>query len=218
MNDIKKSGHYDIEVAVIEKAILESTTDVDTLFYLTDLNNRKLYLVDAINDYSVQEIVRHILQFNREDNEAGIAPEERKPIKLYINSPGGDVVAGFMLINIIENSATPVYTINMAKCYSMAFMVALAGHKRFALRDATYLMHDGQNFIYDSGSKAQDTANFNKAVEARVKDYILGKSNISTREYNKKLRVEWYMFSDEARDRGVVDYIVGEDIPLDEII
>lgn len=100
----------------------------------------------------------------------------------------------------------------------MGFLIGLAGHKRFATRNAKYLMHDGSNFVYNSGAKAQDQMEFNRKVEERVKQYIISRSNLTSDEYDSKLRVEWYLFADEAKEKGFVDYIIGADCDIDTVI
>lgn len=212
----KDKGYYDIELDV--ESIVNGGGQIESLFYLNDLKQRKIYINCDIDQITIADAVRHILQINSEDDRAGIKPENRKPILLYLVSNGGEVDSGFELIDVIQTSRTPVYTINLGYQYSMGFLIGIAGHKRYATPNAKYLMHDGSNFIYNSGAKAQDQMEFNKRVEERVKRYILSKSNLTEGEYDSKLRVEWYMFADEAKEKGFVDYIIGEDCSIDEIV
>lgn len=210
----KRKGYYDIEVA-IEQALIDGGM-IDELFYLQDLKQRKLFLNVNVEQFSIADIVKHIMQFNKED--IGLEPEKRMPILLYVTSNGGEVDSGFELIDVIMNSKTPVYTINLGYQYSMGFLIGLAGHKRYATRNAKFLMHDGSNFIYNSGAKAQDQMEFQKKVEERIKSYILSRSKITSQEYDSKLRIEWYLFADEAKEKGFVDFILGEDCDIDEVI
>lgn len=209
-----KNGYYDIDFD-IEEVLIENGL-VDDLFYLKDLEQRKLFLNSNIDQFSVANIVKHIMQFNSDDK--GIEAAKRKPIILYITSNGGDVDAGFELIDVIQSSKTPVYTINLGYQYSMGFLIGLAGHKRFATRNAKFLMHDGSNFVYGTGTKVQDQMEFQKRVEARIKEYIISRSHITSEEYDNKLRVEWYLFADEAKERGFTDYIIGIDCEMDEMV
>lgn len=209
-----RKGYYDYEVE-IEKALLEAGM-VEEIFYLNDLKQRKLFLNVDVEQLSVADIVKHIMQYNKEDK--GIDPKDRQPILLYVTSNGGEVDSGFELIDIIQNSKTPVYTVNLGYQYSMGFLIGLAGHKRFATQNAKFLMHDGSNFVYNSGAKAQDQMEFQRKVEERVKQYILSRSKLTSEEYDSKLRVEWYLFASEAKDKGFVDYIIGEDCDIDEVI
>lgn len=209
-----RKGYYDIEID-IDKALIDGGM-VDELFYLQDLKQRKLFLNVEIEQLTVSDIVKHIMQFNREDK--GLEPSKRTPILLYVTSIGGEVDSGFELIDVIMNSKTPVYTINLGYQYSMGFLIGLSGTKRFATKNAKFLMHDGSNFIYNSGAKAQDQMEFQRKVEKKIKDYIISRSKLTETEYDSKLRVEWYLFSDDAKEKGFVDYIIGEDCDIDEII
>lgn len=208
------SGYYDDMDVEVEMLLKNGM--VEEVFYLKDLKQRKLFLSEDICQETVEDAVRHIMQFNREDAE--IPPEERKPILLYLNSNGGDVDAGFMLIDIILASKTPVYTINLGYQYSMGFLIGLAGHKRYATINAKFLHHDGTNVVVNSGAKVKDQMKFQDKVEARIKEYVLSRTQITPAEYDKRLRQEWYLFAADAKKYGMVDFIVGEDCSIDAIV
>lgn len=210
----KRNGYYDIEFD--DEKILEATGAIDEIFRLQDIRNRKLYLNEGIDQYTVHEVVRHILAYNKDD--VGIEPDKRRPILLYVVSNGGEVDSGFELIDTIKCSKTPIYTINLGYQYSMGFLIGLAGHKRYAMNNAKFLMHDGNSFVWDSGAKAQDRMKFNECVDNRIKDYVIQHSKLTPEEYDSKLRVEWYMFADEAKEKGFIDYIIGKDCDIDEVI
>lgn len=213
--DTENKGYYeDIEVDVWNLTPENST--LQEVFYIKDLKQRRLTLNEDIEQSTVHEIVRHILQYNRDD--INLRAEERKPIILYISSNGGEVDSGFELIDVIKNSVTPVYTVNLGYQYSMGFLIGLAGHKRFATKNAKYLIHDGSSFIYGSSTKVEDQVEFNKSVNYRVKEYILANSTMKEEEYDANLRREWYMFSDEAKRLGLTDYIIGEDCTLNDVL
>lgn len=208
-----KRGYYDIDIDF--DVFLKSCAASD-LFWLKDVMLRKFYLNYNVDQDGVHEIARNILQINAEDR--GIPVNERKPILLYVVSNGGDVDSGFELIDVIESSMTPIYTINLGYQYSMGFLIGLAGHKRFATKNAKFLMHDGSNFVWNSGAKAQDQMDFQRRVEGRIREYVISHSCVTEEEYDSKLRVEWYLFADEAKEKGFTDYIIGEDCTLDEVI
>lgn len=209
-----KRGYYDIEIA-FEDAMVENGM-IDGLFYLRDLKQRKLFLNEDVSAFSVAEIVKHIMQFNAEDRL--IPVEERTPILLYVTSNGGEVDAGFELIDVIQSSKTPVYTINLGYQYSMGFLIGIAGHKRFATKNAKFLHHDGTNVIINSGTKVKDQMEFQDKIEARIKNYVINRTKVTEQEYDTHLRQEWYLFADEAKEYGMVDCIIGIDCDIDEVI
>ena len=186
-------------------------------YEINDLDERRLFINMGIDETIIDSIVYHILRYNRLDK--GLKPEDRKPIFLYINSPGGSVVDGYGLIDVIQNSITPVYTINQALCASMGFLIFLAGHKRYSMQRSEFLMHDGSTAGWDSTAKMKDRMDFEtKQLEHMTKEYIMSRTTIDDALYNEKYRVEWYMLPEEAKQHGIVDYIVGTDCNLDEII
>lgn len=208
------TGYYEFQPE-LEKLMFQNGV-IDEVFYLKDLSQRKLYIDTDITQEAIWDTKRHIMQFNRED--VGIKLEERKPILLYVTSNGGDVDAGFEIIDIILSSKTPVYTVNLGYQYSMGFMIGLAGHKRFASPHAKFLMHDGSGVVMDSLTKLQDFMEFQKKTRERSKAYILSRSKLTSEEYDDRLRMEWYMFADEAKEKGFTDYILGVDCDIDAIV
>lgn len=207
-------GYYELTDDV--ESFLVENSYIDSIFRLQDLKQRKLFLNSEVDSIFVDDIVHHILQINREDY--GLDTKDRKPIKLYISSDGGDINAGFKLIDIIRSSKTPVYTINTGHQYSMAFLIGLAGKKRFATKNATFLMHDGSSLVYNSGTKLQDEIKFQSRLSDRIKNYVIEMSKITEKEYDSKLRMEWYLFADEAKAKGFTDYIIGENCDIDDIV
>ena len=206
-------GFYDIDTNSQGDSVY---WDLCELFTIKNLKQRKLFINYNICQENIDDIVLHILQYNKEDKDIPI--EERRPILLYCCSNGGSVDAGFEVIDAILASKTPVYTINLGYQYSIAFLIGLAGHKRFASQNAKFLMHDGSNFVWDSSTKVQDQVEFQKKVNGRVRDYVLSRSKVTPEEYDSKLRVEWYLFADEAKEKGFTDYIIGEDCDIDAVI
>lgn len=211
-----RRGYYDIDFDIEE--ILLKNGMLEDMFYLRDLQNRKLFLTTDICQETVGDAIRHILQINKEDAALSLPADQRKPILLYLSSRGGEVDAGFALIDMILGSETPVYVVNQGYQYSMGFLIGLAGHKRFAMPHAKFLMHDGSQFLCNSGGKVRDQMEFNKKLEERIRDYVLSRTKITPEMYDSQVRMEWYMFADEAKELGVTDYIVGEDCSINEIV
>ena len=194
---------------------LHKNGNLEDAIWLQDIQHRRIFITEEIDDSSIQQPCEWIMRYNLEDN--GVPKEERKPILLYIDTCGGAVDAGLKLIDTILLSETEVRVICAQRCYSMGFYIFLAGHKRYASKHASFLLHDGTTFTYDSASKARDRMEFERKLEDRIRDYVLERSNITGEEYDSNMRKEWYMFSDEAKERGVVDFIIGEDCTIEEV-
>lgn len=184
----------------------------ELLNYYRDLEDRVIWLNQDV-DESVLEISKLIMRFNKEDKD--IPVENRKPIKLLIYSYGGDGAACFSLLDVIALSKTPVYTVNMGIAMSAGFLLLLAGHKRFCLKDSTALAHSGSGGV--SGSFEQTEAqmkDYKRFVET-MRNYILERTKIDTKTFNKYKSKEWYLYSKEQIDYGVCDKIIDD---IDEIL
>ena len=205
---------------------LRVTADIsDYQFFIeqkNDYESRRLYLRGEIrgvdNNDSIDTIepidglVDMIRFFNRKDKDIPI--KDRTAIRLFIDSPGGDSSAGFKLVDAIEASETPVYTINESRCYSMAFLIFICGSKRFSTPKATFLMHDGVVFFGDSTNKALETAEFIKKFEGEVvKNYILkySKGKMTEGKYDEIKSKEYYMLTKEAMEHGFLDEIISSE-------
>ncbi|MBO7131956.1 ATP-dependent Clp protease proteolytic subunit [Candidatus Saccharibacteria bacterium] len=183
-----------------------------------DIGKRRLYLYGEITDVDAEEgfiacssktgeLVECIFDYNRADQGKDI--ESREPIRLYINSPGGDQNEGFALVDAIILSKTPVYTINVGQWSSMSFLIGIAGHKRFSFPHATFLLHDGSSGAFGSTNKVQDRVKFEERFENEVvKAHVLAHSNMKGPEYDALARVEYYLLPEDALDRGFIDEIV----------
>ena len=182
----------------------------------TNLADRRIVFNKEVDSSLIEDVVLYILKWNQEDK--GKSPEARKPIYIYLNTNGGDVVAGMNLINTIKVSKTPVYGVVMACAASMGAYLAMSFHKTYAFHDSVLLLHDGSTGAQSSSRKMKDITNFYDKLDNRVKKFVLDNTNITEEFYEEIADREYYMFADEAKELGIVDYIIGEDVDLDEIL
>lgn len=204
-----------INMSDLLESVVENST-FDDYLDIQNFNERKIYLNDEINDFTVEPACRAIFRYNTEDK--GKPVEDRNPIKIYLNTCGGSASAGFELIDAMLVSKTPVWIVVLGCSYSMGFIITLAAHRRFGMKNASYLLHDGSRGACDSASKTRDLMEFCDRLDDRIKDFVLDRTNITDELYDVNMRKEWYMFSDEAKGLGVITDIIGEDCELDEVI
>lgn len=181
------------------------------------LSQRKIVFSYDIEDIVLDDIILYILKWNKEDK--NLPTEARKPIWIYLDSPGGSVIKGLNVIDVIKNSKTPVYTVCLSQCASMAFHIFISGNKRYCFKNSVLLIHDGQVSIENSSSKAKDTMKFIDNLDERIKQHVLSHTNITSDFYESIYDTEYYLFGNaEGKELGCVDYIIGEDVPMEEIL
>lgn len=185
--------------------------------FMEDIETRRLYINYEINESILENITYHILKYNAMDK--GLEINKRQPIFIYINSCGGSILDGNSLISTMLQSKTPIYTINLGYSLSCGFLISLAGSKRYAYKDSVYLSHDGMAGNCDNNAKILDWAKFLTIQNKRIKDYVISRSKITSKKYDAMFREDWWFFADDVgKDLGFVDYIIGEDCTIDEIL
>ena len=196
--------------------LLSGNDDLYTEIIKENLDQRVLVLNDEINDSVLENYILYIIKWNREDKD--IPVDKRKPITVYVNSPGGSSMDGFNLCDVIMQSKTPVRGICFALAASMGYHIYLSCHDRIAWKNSIFLQHDGEVCVSNSRSKAKDTMKFFDSMEERTKQYVLERTKMTEEFYDKIYEQEYWMYADEAKGLGVVDRIIGIDCTLDEIL
>ena len=82
------------------------------------LKTRQIVLTGEVNKELADSIAKQLLILDAEDS--------KKPIYMYIDSPGGDVDAGFAIYDVIRFIKAPVYLIGMGLIASAATLILIA--------------------------------------------------------------------------------------------
>jgi ATP-dependent Clp protease protease subunit len=173
-------------------------------FYV-DEQNRIFWVTTEIND-SLLDLVKMIIKCNKEDKDKPV--EQRVPIKVFIDSPGGDVCALWTTINTIELSKTPVHTINYCTAYSAAADLLASGHKRYALPGTSVMVHSGSCMYGGTMEQAENMKKHFDKLGKKVTDYFLEHTKVDPKTFKKKAPSDWYMDEDEALKNGLIDEII----------
>lgn len=177
--------------------------------YYQSFNERNI-LIGEIG-YEIAVAVDSVIRFwNSVDEEENIPVEKRKPIKVYIHSPGGYLTSTFTMIDAIKMSKTPVYTIAVGEVYSGGFFTFLAGHKKFAYPHASFLYHEGATSNGGDANKFRNFAKFYEVQLEQLRRVVLDNSSISEEEYEKHIKDDWWLTAEEAVNYGIVDEIITE--------
>lgn len=173
--------------------------------------NREVYLED-VNPDAASGIEMIIRFWNAYDDEMGIPIPMREPIKVYIDSWGGHLTAAFTIINAIELSKTPVWTINVGAAYSAGFFIFITGHKRFAYSLSSFLFHEGSTGGEGSidAHKFRNQADFYNKQLLQLKVHTLKYTKLSEEDYAKIQKDDYWLTAEEAVEKGVADEIAKE--------
>ena len=180
------------------------------------MNERKIIINQEVSDDLLEKVCMMILRWNKDDK--GLIQENRKPIYIYVNSSGGDVILGMNILDVIKNSITPVITVGFGICASMASYILASGHIRYCFNNTVVLYHDGQTGYVSSGNKGKDIQKFYDELDNRMAKFMVENTKMSAEFLEEIKDREYYIFADEAKKHGIVDKIIGIDCEIDEIL
>lgn len=167
------------------------------------MSSRHIFLTTEVNTVSVNDLMTKILYLDSVNNE---------PIKLYINSPGGNVVSGMCLIDLFDYIKSPVHTFCVGQAASMAFIIAACGAKgqRKSLASAQFMMHDLSSGFYGSHFKEitpqiKNINDIKENVMSRLA-YVLRKSKKTIEK--DLINTDRYFTAQEALEYGIIDEVL----------
>lgn len=175
--------------------------DPSLVQYYYDLANRSIWIDSEINA-STLDIVSKIIRWNREDK--GKPIDERKPIKLFFLSPGGDLEIEEAVVSTIRLSQTPVWGIAMGMVASAASLIYLSCHKRFALPNAYLIIHQGSAQMggnYDQMVAAMK--DYEEQIERMTRFYIEN-TDYTEEEIRANIKTDWYVRGEELLERKLI--------------
>jgi ATP-dependent Clp protease protease subunit len=130
------------------------------------LKERIVFVGTDINDQAADLIVAQLLWLEREDSE--------REIRMYINSPGGEVHAGFAIYDTMQLIRAPVstYAIGLTASFGTVLLTAGAKGRRFAMPNATIHMHQPHGGGQGQTSDLMILANESVRLRERLNDIL----------------------------------------------
>lgn len=198
----------DVLSSLVEN-VQEDAKSFEDILNLDNSLDRHLYVADI--ESGIGSTIDSMIRFwNRRDEEEGLNIEERKPIKIYIDSCGGSLTDAFTIIDSIRMSKTPVITIATGCAYSAGFFIFISGHKRIAYPHASFLYHEGSATNGGTASQFRNFADFYDIQLTQLKQIVLDYTDIDEDEYNKHKKDDWWMTAEDAINYGIADEIAEE--------
>jgi ATP-dependent Clp protease protease subunit len=196
-----------MEIPKIENLIptvIESTNRGERAFdiYSRLLKDRIIFLGTPIDDQVANVIIAQMLFLEHDD------PEQ--DIRLYINSPGGQVYAGLAMYDTMRMVRPDVSTLCIGMGASMAAVLLAAGTpgKRFALPNSRVMIHQGsagfRGNVPDIEIAAKETMSLTTTLTQIMADHT-GQSFDKVKHDTQR---DYYMTGQDAKNYGIVDQVM----------
>ncbi|MGJ4902227.1 ATP-dependent Clp protease proteolytic subunit [Bradyrhizobium sp. HKCCYLS2058] len=165
------------------------------------LRERIVFLNGEVND-TVSALVCAQLLFLEAEN-------PKRPIHLYINSPGGVITSGLAMYDTMQFVKAPVHTLCMGTARSMGSFLLMAGEpgERTALPNASLHVHQPLGGYQGQASDILIHAREMEQTKRRVIRLYAEHCGRSYEDVERTLDRDHFMTADEAQQWGLIDRV-----------
>ncbi|MCR4743183.1 MAG: ATP-dependent Clp protease proteolytic subunit [Treponema sp.] len=162
------------------------------------LKTRQIILSGEINKDLAEKIVSQLLILEADD--------PKKPIYMYIDSPGGDVDAGFAIFDVIRFINSPVILVGMGLIASAATLVLLAvpKDKRVGLPNSRYLIHQPMSGMQGVATDIEIHAKEMEKTRAILNKIIAEETGTSLEQVTKDTERDYWLDAEAAVKYGLI--------------
>jgi ATP-dependent Clp protease, protease subunit len=173
----------------------------DSILVQQLIKTRTLLLAGEINKTLAERMIRQLLLLEDAGSE---------PIRIFIDSPGGDADAGFAIFDMIRFIAPPVYTIGMGLVASAAAIILLASpvERRMGLPNSHYLIHQPLSGIRGVATEIEIHARELEKLRTKINQLIAAETKQNIDKVEKDTDRDYWMAADDARDYGLISRII----------
>jgi ATP-dependent Clp protease protease subunit len=166
------------------------------------LKDRIIFLGDAIDDGVANTVIAQLLFLDSED--------QKKDIKLYINSPGGSVTAGLAIYDAMQYVKSNVSTICVGIAASMASVLLAAGAKgkRFVLPNSEVMMHQVMGGAEGQATDIKIRAEHILKIKDKLNQLLAKHTGQSIAKIEKDTDRDFFITAEEAVQYGVADKLI----------
>ncbi|MDO4188564.1 MAG: ATP-dependent Clp protease proteolytic subunit [Lachnospiraceae bacterium] len=166
-------------------------------------SNRCIFLEGEINQESALEFVKSLMVLT--------ASDASKPVKVLVNSPGGDVNAGMLIYDAIQSSIVPVQMFCLGRAYSMGALIFLSGRNgRYMLKNSELMLHEPLigGKIGGNTSSIKEISDSLIKTRDKLNKIISEHSGKTIEEVEKETDHDHYYSAEESVEFGICDEIV----------
>ena len=165
------------------------------------LKTRQILLSGEVNKALAEKIIRQLLILEADSEE---------PIYIFIDSPGGDVDAGYAIFDMIRFVKAPVYCIGMGLVASAGALILLAADKsrRLGLPNSHYLIHQPLSGIKGVATDIEIHAREIEKTRAKINGLIADETGKELAQVEKDTDRDYWMSATEALDYGLISKVI----------
>ena len=175
--------------------------------------SRDIYLIDRITPESCGKVLTRLRELQLEDERIAslfismnMVPPKNMEINIFIDSVGGSAYACLTLFEEILKYKTQINTHALGFVASAGTIIYLAGHKRYAYENSTFLFHEGATMVFgDLHTIANETRELYRLQDIVNSIYL--KRTLLTNDMINKInsnKGDTYYSAFDAKQLGIV--------------
>ena len=175
------------------------------------LKTRQILLSGEINKESAENFNKQLLIMESNNRDL--------PVYVYIDSPGGDVSAGFAIYDMIRFVSCPVILIGNGLIASAAALILLSVPKerRVGLPDSEYLIHQPLSGMKGTATEIQiHAANLAKTKE-KLNKIISEATGTDLEKVKADTERDYWLNAEEALEYGLISKIISNRKELEDV-
>ncbi len=171
------------------------------------METRSIILSGEVNKELAERVVRQLILLEAKSDE---------PVKVFIDSPGGDVDAGFAIFDMMRFIKPEVYTIGMGLVASAGALILLAvpADRRIALPNSHYLIHQPLSGIRGVATEIEIHAREIEKLRMKLNKLISEETGRDLAKVEIETDRDFWLNAEEAVDYGLVSRVVRSRIEL----
>ena len=165
------------------------------------LKDRIIFLGEEVNEHSMNLCIMQMLFLDREDSHL--------PIEFYINSPGGSVVDGLALYDVMHTISAPVNTTCVGTAASMGAILLCGGTgTRSALPNSRIMIHQVSSGARGKSADLRIQMAETDKLENILFQILADKTGKTLKQIAKDCDRDYYLSSEEAKTYGLIDSVI----------
>lgn len=157
------------------------------------------YGVDEISPLHTERILKGLAILESK-------PEE--PIRIILNSPGGDVYQGLAIYDAIRRSPCYIEIIATGQCMSAASIILQAADKRILTKHCLVMVHDGEDSVAGTPNNVLKWAKVGQKVNEMMYNIYAESTGRSNNYWKKKCQEDYILTADQAIEEKLADEII----------
>jgi ATP-dependent Clp protease protease subunit len=165
------------------------------------LKTRTIFLSGEVNKELAEKVVKQLVLLEADSDD---------PIKVFIDSPGGDVDAGFAIFDMIRFVKPEVYTVGMGLVASAGALILLAAPKerRIGLPNSHYLIHQPLSGMRGVATEIEIHARELEKLRVKLNNLIADETGQDLKRVEKDTDRDYWMDASEAEKYGLIARII----------